>query len=69
MEQRTLEISGMSCSHCVGSVRHALASVKGVEVQDVSIGKATVRVDPAVVTNEELVDAVEDQGYEVVGTS
>jgi copper chaperone len=69
MEQLTLEITGMSCGHCVGSVRNALASVKGVEVQDVIIGKATVRIDPAQVTKEQLVDAVEDQGYDVVSAA
>jgi copper chaperone len=69
MEQLTLQITGMSCGHCVGSVRNALASMKGVEVQDVIIGKATVRIDPAAVTREQVVDAVEDQGYEVAGSS
>lgn len=66
MESATLEIQGMSCGHCVGSVRSALAALKGVEVQDVIIGKATVRFDPAMVTRGALVDAVEDQGYHAV---
>ena len=65
MENTTLQITGMSCGHCVGAVRGALAALKGVEVQDVTIGRAAVRFDPAVVTREQLVDAVEDQGYTV----
>jgi copper chaperone len=65
MESATLQITGMSCGHCVGAVRGALAALKGVEVQDVTIGRAALRFDPAVVTREAIVDAIEDQGYEV----
>lgn len=66
MEQLKLEITGMSCGHCVGSVRKALAGVSGVEVDDVQIGSATVRFDPAATTRDAITDAIEDQGYEVV---
>ncbi len=59
-----LDIQGMTCGHCVGSVKRALESVagveKGVEV-DLGRGEATVhgQVDPAV-----LVKAVEEEGYQ-----
>lgn len=66
MDTVRMKISGMSCGHCVGAVRNALSKVKGVEVDDVIIGSATVRIDPAAVTIEALRDAVEDTGYEVV---
>lgn len=64
---KTLEISGMSCNHCVGAVRRALESVEGVKVDDVQIGSATVTFDPARTSPEAVVSAVEDAGYEVQG--
>lgn len=66
MEKLTLEISGMSCGHCVGSVSKALQALAGVEVEAVAIGSATMQYDPAAVTREQIADAVADQGYEVV---
>jgi copper chaperone len=65
MQSETFQITGMSCGHCVGAVRGALAALKGVEVQEVTIGRAALRFDPAVVSREAIVDAIEDQGYEV----
>jgi copper chaperone len=65
MQTVTLAITGMSCGHCVDAVRRALASLHGADVRDVAIGKATVSIDPAVVTIDALIDAVEDQGYTV----
>ena len=64
MEPLKLEIEGMSCAHCLASVRQALASVPGVTVSDVRIGHATVLVDPARATVGALIDAVQDAGYE-----
>ena len=60
-----LKVSGMSCGHCVGSVKGALKSVPGVENADVKIGSVTVQFDPAQATVEQISDAVEDAGYEV----
>jgi copper chaperone CopZ len=59
-----LEISGMSCGHCVETVRSALTAVQGVHGADVSLpdGRATVRVDDAV-EERTLVSAVERAGY------
>ena len=60
METITLSISGMSCGHCVASVRAALDAVPGARVQDVRIGSATV----AGGTPAALIAAVEDAGYD-----
>ena len=64
MKQLKLEVSGMSCGHCVGAVRDALAAVPGVKVDDVSIGSASVTIDETKTRVSELVDAVQDAGYE-----
>lgn len=61
----TLKISGMSCMHCVMSVKNALKTVPGLKSMDVTIGQAIVEtegpVDQAV-----LKEAIEEEGYEVV---
>jgi copper chaperone len=64
MKQLKLEVTGMSCGHCVGAVREALAAVPGVKVDNVSIGSASVSFDETKTTVGDLVDAVSEAGYE-----
>jgi copper chaperone len=64
VKQLKLEVSGMSCGHCVGAVRDALAGVPGVKVDDVRIGSVSVTIDETKATVGDLVDAVSDAGYE-----
>jgi copper chaperone CopZ len=64
MKQLKLEVTGMSCGHCVGAVREALAAVPGVKVDNVSIGSVSVSFDETRTTVGDLVDAVADAGYE-----
>ena len=63
MTQLTLDVEGMSCSHCVAAVDEALKEVPGVIVTDVRIGSATVNYDPALANLEALLDAIADAGY------
>ena len=62
----TFEIEGISCSHCVSSVREALAGVSGAVVEDVEIGRPRVDAGPEA-PRDMLVEAVEAAGFEVVG--
>lgn len=64
MRELKLDIEGMSCAHCVASVRKALGSIAGVNVREVSIGNATVELDPAQADVATIIDAVQDAGYE-----
>lgn len=64
MEQAHIAIDGMTCGHCVAAVRRALESVPGVQVQDVTIGSATVAYDAGTTTLEAIRDAVRDEGYD-----
>jgi copper chaperone len=61
-----LEISGMSCGHCVKAVQQALATVAGVTTDAVAVGFARVTYDPAALAVAQLRDVVEDAGYAVV---
>ena len=44
MRDLTLFIEGMSCGHCLHAVNKALASVPGVEIGSVRIGRADVQL-------------------------
>jgi copper chaperone len=63
MSRLNLTIEGMSCTHCVSAVKGALAQVPGVQVEDVSIGAATLSYDPSRASVDQIVDAVNDEGY------
>lgn len=68
MEKATFEITGMSCGHCVKAVDHALRAADGVEVEQVVVGSATVRFDPAKTSASDLAERIADEGYQVVAT-
>jgi len=63
MERITLTIDGMSCGHCLNAVRSALGREPGVQVESVSMGRATVAFDPALSSEPKLVAAVKKAGY------
>ena len=63
MEQATIGIQGMSCGHCVASVKRALGELEGVEVREVKVGSATVAYDPSTVSPERITQAIQDEGY------
>lgn len=59
----TLQISGMTCHHCVRSVTKALQGVAGVDNVSVDLGAGRAQVDgPA--DPESLLRAVESEGYQ-----
>lgn len=64
MKQQIL-IKGMTCGHCVMSVRKELSKHDGVTINSVKIGAAEVTVDESKVTEETLRKAVEEAGYTV----
>ena len=63
MNRTTLKIDGMSCGHCVMSVRQALEGLDGVKVESVSVGAAAVEYDPSVASADDIVEAINDAGY------
>lgn len=66
MQQRTLEIDGMHCDHCVDAVRSALDSVEDLSVLSVEVGTAAVSYDPDDVSTDRIAAALDDAGYEWV---
>lgn len=65
--QKTLNITGMMCNHCVAHVKKALESVDGVSSVNVSLenNNATVTLSHPV-DDATLAKAVTDEGYEVI---
>jgi copper chaperone len=58
-----LSIEGMHCDACVRRVMNALVGVKGVRVESVKVGAATVEFDPVAATSDEIVAAVDRIGF------
>jgi copper chaperone len=65
MKNLELEITGMSCGHCVARVTKALGKVAGVQVESVEVGKARVQYE-APQTEDAIRKAVDDLGFQVV---
>lgn len=65
MNEITLQIEGMSCGHCVGQIRRALARVEGLQHCEVTVGEARVIYDPNVSGLGDIVEAVKEAGYDV----
>jgi copper chaperone len=63
----TLSVDGMSCQHCVRTVKTSVEALKGVDGADVSLEKklVTVAFDPGLVNLQAIKVAIEDQGYTV----
>jgi copper chaperone len=68
MNRIVLKVEGMSCSHCENRVKKAVGSLAGVSGVEVSLGDKTVTVelDSSAVTEQQIKDAIEEQGYDVV---
>ncbi len=70
MTTETIVVPEIHCEHCRTSIEGALRPLDGVERALVDVGRRTVTVtyDEAAVDHRALVEAIEDQGYEVPAT-
>jgi len=66
MQKVTLKVEGMSCGHCVNAVENALKQAGAKGSVDLANGTVTIEFDESKVTLEQLKQAIEDQGYDVV---
>jgi Cu+-exporting ATPase len=66
-ERLELPIAGMTCASCANRVERKLNELDGVDASvNYATERATVAFDPAVVPAEQLVEAVEEAGYQAV---
>lgn len=60
-------VTGMSCSHCENAIKSELGEIKGISDVKVSAetGDLSVTIDLAAdVTTDDILEAVEEAGYE-----
>lgn len=71
MEELALQITGMSCGHCVARVQKVLSKLDGVDVRNVGVGSAEMIYDPSRVSPDQILEAVDAAGFEphVAGAS
>ncbi|MBI3327069.1 MAG: cation transporter, partial [Nitrospinae bacterium] len=67
MQTIQLPIRGMTCASCVATIQRELGHVSGVQAAsvDLTAAQATITYDPAISQVNQLIQAIEDAGYEV----
>lgn len=61
------QVPGMSCQHCVQAVTKEVMGVSGVQMVNVDLGTKQVKVETlAAVSTQQLVDAINEAGYDDV---
>jgi len=63
MKTEEYKITGMSCGHCVMSLKKELGKVEGLNVLSVEIGSAKVEYDEEKVVKADIINAVEEAGF------
>jgi copper chaperone len=66
-DQRSYTVSGMTCSHCVLSVREEVSEVAGVRDVDVDLASGRLTVSGDAIDDGAVRAAVAEAGYEVTG--
>lgn len=66
MTALTLKIDGMSCQHCVMSVKKALEGAEGVLSSEVSVGSAKISFDELKTSQGEIENAIKNAGYTIL---
>jgi Cu+-exporting ATPase len=73
MSTRTarLDVTGMSCANCAGTIEESVGALAGVESVDANYAtdEGSVTYDPDETTLGEIYDAIADAGYEAVANS
>jgi copper chaperone len=65
METRAYTVVGMSCSHCVSSVREEVAELYGVGAVDVELGSGNLVITGDGFSDGAVKAAVEAAGYQL----
>ncbi|MDP2035917.1 MAG: cation transporter [Ignavibacteria bacterium] len=65
MIEKSIQINGMNCNHCVMAVKKELSKLT-LESADVTIGNAKVVFDETKATETQIEAAIVEAGFEVV---
>ncbi len=67
MMEKEIKVQGMTCEHCVRTVKNAISSIEGVSKVEVSLSDGRVKIwMDREVPIEDIKKAVEEWGYKVV---
>ncbi|MFI9837918.1 heavy-metal-associated domain-containing protein [Nonomuraea sp. NPDC051941] len=70
MATATYAVTGMTCGHCVSSVKEEVGEVSGVTSVEVDLASGLLTVESdSPVDAADIVAAVEEAGYEVASRS
>jgi copper chaperone CopZ len=64
--QRVYTVSGMTCEHCVSAISSEVSGVAGVDAVEVDLARGQVTVTGDGYADDEIRDAVDEAGYELV---
>lgn len=66
-EKTTLNVTGMSCGHCVKAVEESVGKLSGINNVKVDLESNSVEIsfDSNQVNLQQITDTIEDQGYDV----
>jgi copper chaperone len=65
MAEISLTIEGMSCNHCVMSVKKAVESIEGVQSSDITVGSARIVYDDSKTGRDAIALVIGNAGYKV----
>jgi copper chaperone len=65
MTEKNYTVVGMTCDHCVLSVREEVSELDGVDAVDVDLASGRLQVRGEHVSDAAVREAVADAGYEV----
>jgi copper chaperone CopZ len=63
IEARTYHVDGMTCDHCLLSVKEEVGDVPGVATVDVELDSGTLTVSGTTLRDDAVKAAVEEAGY------
>lgn len=68
MNTLKLNVNGMSCDHCVKSIKNGLLEKNGVAFVEVSLKEKSFKIDysEVVITIDEIKNVIEEIGYDVI---
>ena len=61
-----LNVEGMTCDHCVRTVREAVRSVAPQATVAIDLARGAVRVDGDALPVARVIAAIEEEGYKII---
>ena len=68
MSTIVLKVEGMSCGHCVNAVESAVKEIGAAGKVDLANKTVAVEFDESNVSIDAIKEAIEEQGYDVLGS-